>query len=102
VHSSLALTIWIHPGPGFVIHTDSNPPFDLTLDVAVDHNGLTPRTLNFVKKNPKGQVPITEGLNLKTGESVLFRGTELPHFGGDLPEGHYHNVVLFTWEMVKD
>ena len=48
LHSSLALTIWIHPGPGFQIHTDTNPPFDVTLDIAIDHNGQTPRTLNFI------------------------------------------------------
>jgi len=101
-HSSLALTLWIHPGPGFMMHTDTNPPFDITLDIAVDHVGNTPRTLNFVKKNPKGGVPVVESLNLKIGESVLFRGSEIPHFGGDLPENHYHNVILFTWEYVRD
>lgn len=102
VHSSLALTSWIHPGNGFLLHTDTNPPFDITLDIVVDHEGISHRTLNFIKKNPSSLIPQTRSLNLSIGESVLFLGSEIPHFGSDFPSNHYHNVLLFTWEFVKD
>jgi len=26
----------------------------------------------------------------------------MPHFGGDLGEGNYHNVLLWTWSYVRD
>lgn len=44
IHSSLALSIFVRKGPGFMMHTDTNPPFDLTLDLCLDHANEFPRT----------------------------------------------------------
>lgn len=102
-HSSLALSIFIRPGQGFIFHTDTSPPFDITLDIAVDHVGPSTRPLYFTRPNPKGGlVPIVEKLELRFGEAVLFRGSELTHWGGDMGADSQHKVILGTWQFVKD
>lgn len=102
-HSSLALSIFIRPGPGFIFHTDTSPPFDITLDVAVDHEGPFTRPIYFTRPNPAGGLtPIAEKLELKFGEAVLFRGSELTHWGGDMGPNSQHKVILGTWQFIKD
>lgn len=99
VQSALALSIFIRPGPGFLYHTDSSPPFDLTLDLVVDHSGA-PRPLYFCRRRD-GRV-VVERLELRYGEAVLFRGAELTHWGGDLANDSAHTVALCTWQYVTD
>jgi hypothetical protein len=95
VSASLALSIFIKKGPGFQYHTDTSPPFDLTLDLVVDHYGAS-RPIYFVFPNEKVQK-----VELGFGESILFRGAEITHFGGDLLGDSYHNVMLLTWQKVE-
>lgn len=102
-HSSLALSLFIRPGPGFIFHTDTSPPFDITLDVVVDHEGPSTRPLYFTRPDPKGGlIPLVEKLELRFGEAVLFRGSELTHWGGDMGAESHHRVVLGTWQFIKD
>src|SRR5689334_8478776 len=85
-------------GRGFPMHTDSVPPFDLTLDICIDHEGPDSRPISFVRNNKAGKkfgVGI-DTLELKVGQAVLFKGSVIPHFGGDLPEGNMHNSTLLT------
>lgn len=103
LHPGLALTLWIMKGDGFPMHTDSVPPFDLTLDLVVDHMGTCHRPVTFVRPYSNYLPCVQEKtLSLEVGEAVLFRGSEMVHYGGDLPAGHYHNVVLWTWSYVRD
>jgi len=59
-------------GAGFPIHTDTVPPFDITLDLVIDHQGPTPRPITFVKR--RGGSVVEETLSLNVGEAVLFSG----------------------------
>lgn len=103
LHPGLALTIWIMSGEGFPMHMDSVPPFDLTLDLVLDHFGPSPRPVTFVRPASRLFPSVKEEtLCLDKGEAVLFRGSEMLHYGGDMPRGCYHNVVLFTWSYVRD
>jgi len=81
-------------------HIDTTPPFDVTLDICVDHEGDHPRPINFVRKIPgrPGGMGV-ETLCLQPGESAIFFGSQLPHFGGDLPERCLHTVLLCTWQL---
>ena len=100
--SGLALSIFIKSGPGFVYHTDTSPPFDLTLDLVVDHQGESPRPLYFSRKDAARGVIATK-LELKFGESVLFRGAELTHWGGDMTgNDSAHLVQLYTWQFARE
>eukprot|EP00163_Fabomonas_tropica_P031976 TRINITY_DN780_c0_g2_i2.p1 TRINITY_DN780_c0_g2~~TRINITY_DN780_c0_g2_i2.p1 ORF type:complete len:785 (-),score=212.39 TRINITY_DN780_c0_g2_i2:165-2246(-) len=102
LHPGLLLIIYIVKGPGFVMHRDSNPPFDVTLDLVIDHQGPYDRPVNFVKRNPQGKGGVgPETMALKWGQSVAFRGAEIPHYGGDLENG-LHTVMLFTWSYARD
>jgi len=107
LHPGLALSIWILKGKGFPLHRDSVPPFDLTLDFVLDHVGPQPRPVTFIRRRRGALGSLLPGveemsLSLNVGEAVLFRGSEMPHFGGDLGEGNYHNVLLWTWSYVRD
>jgi hypothetical protein len=103
VHSSLSLSIFIQKGPGFIYHTDSSPPFDLTFDIVVDHQGPQPRPVYFVRRSEKTGAMVVERLEMRFGEAVLFKGAELTHFGGDLTcERPFHSVQLYTWQYVRD
>ncbi|ELR23396.1 uncharacterized protein ACA1_069810 [Acanthamoeba castellanii str. Neff] len=107
LHPGLALSIWILKGHGFPLHRDSVPPFDLTLDFVLDHVGPQPRPVTFIRRRRGALGSLLPGveemtLSLSVGEAVLFRGSEMPHFGGDLGEGNYHNVLLWTWSYVRD
>ena len=101
VHSSLALSIFIKQGPGFIYHTDTSPPFDLTLDLVVDHRGPAPRPVYFARKRPDGSV-YAHRVALEFGQSILFKGSEMTHWGGDLPAECFHSVVLLTWQYMRD
>jgi hypothetical protein len=101
LHPGLALSIFIpEGGRGFEIHVDSVPPFDLTLDIVVDHAGPQLRPVSFARRQAGGIDVQT--LSLQYGQCVLFRGAELYHFGGDLARGNYHNVTLWTWSFSRD
>ena len=99
--SGLALSIFIKSGRGFVYHTDTSPPFDLTLDLVVDHEGTSSRPIYFSRKD-KARGVISSKLELKYGESVLFRGGELTHWGGDLGSDSSHLVQLYTWQFARE
>jgi hypothetical protein len=100
--SCLALSIFIQRGPGFIYHTDSSPAFDLTFDIVVDHQGVDPRPIFFVRRACNGQL-LVERMELRCGEAVLFKGAELTHFGGDLNNPDcFHSVQLYTWQYVRD
>jgi hypothetical protein len=103
----LPLSVWIMSGKGFPLHTDTVPPFDITLDLVVDHVGETSRPITFVRRSKeKGKEKkgiVEETISLEVGQAVLFKGSELTHYSTrDLPPNHYHNVVLFTWNYVRD
>ncbi len=104
VQSSLSLSIFIQKGPGFIYHTDSSPPFDLTLDIVADHVGREPRPVFVVRPaSRQGGGVLVERLELKYGEAVLFKGAELTHFGGDLKDdAAFHSVQLYTWQYARD
>jgi len=104
VPGMLPLSLWYMEGRGFQMHTDTSPPFDLTLDMVVNHKGICPRYVTFVKRGDADKkrpslLPSykTERLQWKIGDAVLFRGAEMYHFGGDLTQDHLHNVFLVTW-----
>jgi len=97
VQSSLALSIYIEPGEGFVSHTDSSPPFDITLDMVLDHKGAS-RPIYVCRPQPQSIVPVVEELNLAFGESVLFEGSTLEHWGGYLGPSSHHQVILWTFQ----
>ena len=100
VQSALPLSLFVQPGsPGFVYHTDTSPPFDITMDFVVDHEGPSPRPLYFCRKNSSGWLPIVERLDLQVGEAVIFRGAEMTHWGGDLAKDTHHSIVLLTWQV---
>jgi hypothetical protein len=102
VQSALALSIFIQRGPGFIYHTDSSPPFDLTFDIVADHQGVEARPVFFVRRSDSGAL-LVERLELKYGEAVLFSGAQLTHFGGDLNNlDVFHSVQLYTWQYVRD
>jgi len=98
--SGLALTILIEKGPGFGQHTDSSPPFDLTLDMCIDHQGPDQRPIYFLRRIDGKSV--VSKLVLRYGEAVLFKGAEMTHWGGDLPEGSFHAVQLYTWQYARE
>jgi len=101
VNASLTLNIYVREGKGFAPHYDSSPPFDLTLDIVTDHEGPGSRPIFLAKNNGKF-VPEIIRLDLKLGQSALFIGSQVYHYGGPLDKGSYHNVTLFTWEYVSD
>jgi len=105
--AGLALSLWIMKGQGFPLHRDSVPPFDLTLDYVVDHVGPESRPITFIRRRIGALTSHLPGvdeitLSLPVGAAILFRGSELAHFGGNLSEGNYHNVMLWTWYYVRD
>lgn len=102
--SALALSIFIDKGPGFAYHKDSSPPFDLTLDIVIDHQGPSPRPVYFARPSQNGKATdaIVEKLELAFGEAALFKGGQVVHWGGDLPEGSTHCVQLYTWQFMRD
>jgi len=103
VSAGLALSLWIMKGEGFPLHTDSSPPFDLTMDLVVGHEGREKRPVTLCRRGTKGQVEEMTVSKLEVGDAVLFRGSECCHYGGDLEErGSFHNVVLWTWQYVRD
>lgn len=122
VQSSLVLSIFVKPGTpvrscllfdcavnshlscskGFIYHTDSSPPFDLTLDFVIDHEGPSSRPVYFIRKNPNGLLPIVERHDCGVGEALVFRGAEMTHWGGDLKEDSHHTIILLTWQQNID
>jgi len=109
VSSGLALTLWIMKGDGFPLHIDSVPPFDITLDIVVDHRGIERRPIHLLRKtdslweNGVKGFAVNSVESLEQGDAVLFKGSEMPHFGGDLlNDQSYHNVVLWTWNYIRD
>lgn len=92
---------------------------------------MQPRPITFLRRRRSALGRLLPGveemtLSLSVGEAVIFRGrplfswaayapiladrntlasaagAEMPHFGGDLGEGNYHNVLLWTWSLVRD
>lgn len=104
VQSALTLSIFVQPGQeGFLYHTDTSPPFDITLDFVIDHEGSGTRPLYFCRQNPNGNfVPKVEKLELNVGQAVIFRGAEMTHWGGDLQKDTMHSVILLTWQICQD
>jgi hypothetical protein len=126
VHAAgLSVSVMIEGGKGFEAHTDTSPPFDLTLDLVVGHSGERypeKRFSNYYarknkclskkkKKKKKSRRPIflcpANSLSVKevscgVGESVLFRGAEISHYGGQLPAGNTHAVSLLSWTFCRD
>jgi len=103
VSSGLALSLWIMKGEGFPLHTDSSPPFDITMDIVVDHEGSEHRPVTLMRRTSKFNVEEMTVGTLSIGDAILFRGSELCHYGGDLfKRDSYHNVVLWTWQYVRD
>lgn len=105
--SGLPLTLWYTDGPGFVMHADSSPPFDVTLDLCVSHRGQTNRPVTFLRPSLQGCGADARSVSCKPGEAVLFRGAEMWHHGGSadepaLPPGSLHVVTLFTWFFGSD
>jgi len=99
--AGLALSIWVMKGDGFPLHTDSSPPFDVTLDIVVDHGGSEDRPITLLR--PKGKFVVEEETHaLHLGDAVLFKGAEMTHFGHDMfGDDSYHNVILWTWNYVR-
>jgi len=103
VSSGLALSLWIMKGEGFPLHTDSSPPFDLTMDIVVDHEGPEHRPVTLMRRTGLFGVEEMTVSTLAIGDAILFRGSEMCHYGGDLfKRESYHNVVLWTWQYVRD
>ena len=92
-----AVAVFIEHGQGFEPHTDSSPPFDLTLDLVVDHTGNDHRPISVCHADGSESI-----IKLSLGESVIFRGGELSHFGHSLPKGNTHTVALLTWTFCRD
>ena len=84
---------------GFEPHVDSSPPFDITLDIVTDHKGKE-RPIYISKGDHEDWVPSVEKLSLNLGQSALFVGSQLNHFGGYLAKDSYHNVTLFTYQYI--
>lgn len=104
IQSALTLSIFVEPGtPGFLYHTDTSPPFDITLDFVIDHQGPNSRPLYFCSRNQTGGwLPSVSRLDLKPTEAVIFRGAELTHWGGNLARDSAHIVGLLTWQYGID
>jgi len=103
VSAGLGLSLWIMKGEGFPLHTDSSPPFDLTMDIVVDHIGAEHRPVSLMRKTGTFGVEEMTVSTLQVGDAILFRGSELCHYGGDFfNRDSYHNVVLWTWQYVRD
>ena len=69
-----ALLLTNTQGPGFPMHRDSVPPFDLTLDLCIDHIGTAPRPVTFLQHNDKrgfGIESTTASLEVPTYHSLL-------------------------------
>jgi len=101
VNASLTLNIYVREGKGFAPHYDSSPPFDLTLDIVTDHEGPGSRPIFLAKNNGK-IIPDYIKVDLKLGQSALFVGSQVYHYGGPLDAGSYHNVTLYTWQYITD
>jgi hypothetical protein len=96
VPSSHSVAVFIESGVGFEAHTDASPPFDVTLDLVVDHVGSDHRPISLC---PDGKEFV---VSCSFGESVIFRGGEISHFGHSLPAGNTHTVALLTWTFCRD
>ena len=52
--------VFLFQGLGFPLHMDSVPPFDLTLDMVVDHLGPSDRPVTFLHHDAKKGFGMTE------------------------------------------
>ena len=86
----------------FLADCDSSPPFDITLDIVTDHKGNAERPIYLAKGTYNKWIPEVEKLELHLGQSGLFLGSQMLHYGGYLEKGSYHNVTLFTYQFVVD
>lgn len=93
-----SVAVFVEHGQGFEAHTDASPPFDVTLDLVVGHTGNDHRPICLCPANSKGPIVV----NCSFGESVVFRGGEISHYGNSLPEGNTHTVALLTWTFCRD
>lgn len=93
-----SVAVFIEHGQGFEAHTDMSPPFDVTLDLVVDHTGKDHRPVCLCPANSDS----IETISCSLGESIIFRGGEVSHFGMELPEGNTHTVALLTWTFCRD